>query len=223
MIPFQSIVKPGVSLQIVWYTLLSLTAFSFSLKAIFFPPWPKASGLSPELINKSLVKAGFNPQMNDILAPIRSFDVSTSPILLYTLSDGYRLQVFVGVSRDREGFLINTFNQAANSLEVIKPRILLESTIPTLEGFVNKRPAYQTCQFRTSNAAPVYEVDRLKLPLLIDNYGNKTFDLASKITGLRPSRSYTCTLITLISPTSKPIPIRVWNQLLASSSQVFMP
>lgn len=223
MISFQSIVKPGAHLQTAWYTLLIIAAFSFSLKSIFFPPWPKASRLSPELINKSLNRAGLFPQMEDTLPPTNSFDFSTSPILRYSLSDGYRLLVFVGVSRTREGFLINTFNRALNSQELINSRPLTGSTYPTLEGFVNQRPAFQTCQFKTANPASTYEVDQTKLPLLIDNFGNVTFDWARKIIGLRPSRLYTCTLITLVSPNTKPIPQRLWNQLLTSTSQVFMP
>ena len=215
--------RPSPRHQLVWYILLATTALAFSLKSLFFSPWPQAPELSSELILSTLKIGGFTPRSRDTLPPFRSFDFSTSPFLRYTLVNDYDLRVAVVVTRDRESFTIENINIKNKEFTLEDPRPVVDALFPTLKGMINKRPALQTCQLRSPNPDPVYEVASYQLPLRIDDYDDLNVDPFSKIIGLQPSRIYRCTLITLVSATQRPIPMRDWNQLLSTTSTVFLP
>jgi hypothetical protein len=215
--------KPSPRQQLFWYTLLATTALAFSLKSLFFSPWPQAPELSSELILSTLKTGGFTPRSQDTLPPFRSFDLSTSPFLRYSLVNDYDLRVVVVVTRDRESFTIENINNKNKEFTLKDPRPAVDALFPTLEGMINERPALQTCQLRSPNSDPTYEVSSYQLPLRIDDYDNLNVDPFSQIIGLQPSRTYRCTLITLVSATERPIPMRDWNQLLSATSTVFLP
>lgn len=208
---------------IACYVVLVAVALGSVLKAIFFPIWPHTPALSSQSIREALEAADYSPVPSKSLPEYRSYDLATSPIVSYSLANGYTLRIFSAMTRDRESFKIQNLVKNHKGVRLEDSRPLAKSPVPTLAGLITQRTALQTCQFLSPNSVASYAVDQFQLTLLIDSYDTANADRFRQIIGIQPTRTYRCTLITLLSPDQSPIPMKVWSHLLSAVSPALLP
>jgi hypothetical protein len=179
-----------------WYLVLASMAIMTSIQAIFFPRWPKAQPLDSTLLNARIQSTDNNAKQLQSLQPTRTYDLASSSLLLWKLTDGEDLSVVRTSSRDLTHFQV-AFLARANPSLIIKNRVVQSTPIPFVRGRSQDRPTLQTCILDGSDGhrglGATAEQLRKSQAQIPTSTREKLFDFL----GFPPSSGNSCVLVTI--------------------------
>jgi hypothetical protein len=185
-----------------WYVALASLATITTFQAIFFPRWPKAQPLSSALLNASIQATDIQAKQLPSLPSTRTYDLASSPLLIWKLTDGQELSVVRTSSRDLTNFQV-AFLARANSSLGIKNRRIQSTPIPLASGRRQGRSILQTCMLPGSDGRRGLGATAGQLRKSQAQIPSTTRDKLLKFFGLPPSSGNSCVLVTLKSTTSQ--------------------
>ncbi len=211
-------------LMVRWYGILAAIAALLAAKAIVMPRWPAAPDPLPQgELEASLRDQGLTPSPTP--APTtagwpaeRGYQLSTSAPVIISLRDGFELIMMAATVRQRFSLQTGFIGRDQPSLK-LKNRRLINSPVPSAAGLVQGQPTLQTCLVRGPGQTAGFGVTRVQLTPLTDQGSTGRVRL-ERLVGLRPNRSYGCTLISLRGPKGTPPSERLWGRILQTLEPV---
>lgn len=179
-----------------WYLFLASLATITTFQAIFFPRWPKAPPLNSTLLNASILSTNIKAKQLPSLPSTRTYDLASSPVLIWKLTDGQELSVVRTSSRDLTNFQL-AFLARANSSLAIKNRSIQSTPIPLASGRRQDRPILQTCILPGSDGRRGLGATAEQLRKSQAQIPSTNIDKLLRFLGLPPSTGNSCVIVTL--------------------------
>ncbi len=213
-------------LLVRWYGVLATLGGVLAIQAIVMPRWPAAPEALPQRqLEASLRAKGLLPSSAPAKGSSggwparRSYELSTSAPVIIPLRDGYEFIAMAGSVRQRLNLQSSFIGRDQPRLALTK-RHLVTQPVPGAAGLVQGQPALQTCLVRGGDLKEAFGVTRVQLAPLSDRLAQGRVVGLERLVGLRPNRSYGCTLISLRGPKGTPPPERLWKDILQAVEPV---
>ncbi len=211
-------------LMVRWYGIVAAIAALAAAKAIAMPRWPATPDPLPQReLEARLRDQGLSPSSGP--APTtagwpaeRGYELSTSAPVIITLRDGFELIMMAASVRQRFSLQTAYIGRDQPSLK-LKNRRLINRPVPSASGLVQDQPTLQTCLVRGPGQTAGFGVTRVQLSPLTDQGATRWVRL-ERLVGLRPHRSYGCTLISLRGPKGTPPSQPLWGKVLQTLEPV---
>jgi hypothetical protein len=209
----------GSPLLVRWYGIVATVAGVLAVQAIVMPRWPATPAPLPKgRLEASLREQHLLPSSDRSSSPAgwparRSYELSTSAPVIMDLQGGYELLLMAGTVRQRFNLQSSFIGRDQPRLN-LKRRHLLRTPTPSAAGRIQEQPALQTCMVRGAGLENAFGVTRTRLTTLNDRLAKGSVSALERIIGLRPNRTYGCTLISLRGPRGTQPSERLWEEIL---------
>ena len=211
-------------LLVRWYGTLAVVTTLLATQALVMPRWPASpSPLPGQQLKAGLRAAKLLPSTDhppgSLWPAKRSYERSTSAPVVIPLREGFELTLMTAVVRQRFNLQTSFIGEDQPSLKLLDRRLIATPT-PTAAGQIQDRPALQTCLVRGQRLGDAFGVTRDQLTPLSDRLSNGKVATLERLIGLKPNRTYACTLISLRWAKGKPPSDRLWQQVLGQVEPV---
>lgn len=204
-------------LLVRWYGTLAIAAALLATQAIVLPRWPSVPRPLPaEQLEAALRVAQLLPESAALAAPWtakRSYELATTAPVVLPLRGGFELTLMGGRVRQRFNFQATAIGRDHPSLHLGQRR-LIDLPVPTARGLTQDRPTLQTCLITGPGLDEPFGVTREQLTAIADRQAVGSVAAMERVIGLKPIRTYACTLISLRGPKGTPPSDRLWQQVL---------
>lgn len=185
------------------YFVLAGLATLAALVAICFPRWPRAQPLNAAALHLRLKSAGLQVQQLQSRPPTRTYDLASSPLLLWKLPDGQELSLMRGSSREFKNFQVAFLARAQPSLQLEK-RKLITTPFPLALGNRKGKKIWQTCILVGQNGDTGFGVTNTQLSDAQSGFTASKVQRILAFIGVNTPPKNTCVLMSISAPPSSP-------------------
>jgi hypothetical protein len=167
----------------------------------------------PLIYTNSVSQARLKPILLSPLPPQRNAERSLSSALRWRLVDGDQLILLHAAVRQRPQFDVSFMTQGQRSIS-LDHRSHNPASSSSDYGLTNGRPTIQTCLVLNPPLLPIATTNSDNLAMITDQRSRRLSQFALSLLGLKLSRDYQCLLVTLSSPSGRPVNIKIWKKVL---------
>lgn len=186
-----------------FYLVLAGLATLSAVVAVCFPRWPRAEPLNAATLHSRLKSAGLQVQQLQPLPPTRTYDLASSPLLIWKLPNGQELSLMRASSREYKNFQAAFLSRAQPSLQ-LEQRRLISNPLPLALGHRKDKKIWQTCILIGQNGDSGFGVTNTQLSDAQSRFTTSKFQRILSFLGVATPPKNTCVLMTIRSPRSSP-------------------
>lgn len=211
-LPLPASPEPAERLR-VWLAVLAVLAAAAAVQSLLLPRWPRAASLPDQVLLAALQAEGLRPTPLPPLPARRGYELAVSPVLGWRLDGGEELRLAIGAVRQRMNLQIAFIGRDNPRLSLTRRR-LEQPGEAMATGFIQGRPAFQTCLVPQPRGPAIAAVSRDPLGLAADRQVASHFDTVKGLIGLQPTRTFACVLVTMRSASSTAPSRDLWRRVM---------
>ena len=192
----------SVLLRRFYLTLAGLATLAATV-AICFPRWPRAEPLNAATLHSRLTSSGLQVKQLQSLAPTRTYDLASSPVLIWKLPYGQQLSLMRASSREFKNFQAAFLSRAQPSLQ-LEERTVVSTPLPLASGHRKDKMLWQTCILIGQNGDSGFGVTNAQLSDAQSRFSASKVQRMLSFLGVATPPKNTCVLMTISSPRSSP-------------------
>lgn len=188
-----------------WYLVLACLGTLAAFVAICFPRWPRAQPLNSAALHTRLQAAALQVKQLPSRPSTRTYDLASSPQLVWALPYGQELSLMRASSREYKNFQAAFLSRAQPSVQ-LEQRNIVTTPFPFAVGQKKDKTLWQTCILIGPNRDFGFAVTNVQLNDVQSRFSSTKLQRIASFIGVNTPPKNTCVLMTLSAPRSSPLP-----------------